>query len=672
MKAGRKWLGWCGQRPVFFLLLALLFALPFLDGGTHLAAEVLILILPFPLFLLGISQKELKWERIPNWLFLFWLLFLALVGLSVVGSASLLLSLPAFFQLLGIFLFFSLFLLTANEEGLKKGVSLILIVSFLLCLLSFHFLFPWTVKPASMNLVYATYGHSHLADYLLLAIPLILALFWKARRKKTKLIFSGLLVFYLISFILTFSRGAFLILPPVVFLLIYLSRPKAVLDKFFSWFVALIPFGLLLLVILFSLSPFGLEARFVQPGHWLVKQLVKPEFQARRVNYWQQAIEGFLNRPAFGFGWGTFEIIALRFQKVADGWSAYAHNFYLQVLGEAGLFAFFSFIAFIILSLYFSWRRVKKNKVNYYLLGVFGAILASSLHSFLDYDWHFPAIFLTFLFLLANLVSWHQQRTKEGPWAKLIKVSLLGLAFLVFLFGWSQLAGEYFYQTGDYQKALVISPWPPEKARKMGDKIFKDDFEQGEQIGKKLISLSSSDASMNYWLGDKYFDQNKLEEAVGYYQKAIIYDPLSNFSLYQKLGEIYDELGEEEKKEELYRFFFQKMERTKAYRSFNPRLAKALYFIGEDYLHQGRKKEAVYWWEKAVEPAPDWSYFHVELASLYFSLGKREEAELVLNNCVELLYPRKHCQEYLDKLVQGEKIETPGLLHADILKIPDF
>lgn len=672
MKVVRKWLGWCGQRPVFFLLLTFLFALPFLDGGTHLAAEVLILILPFPLFLLGISQKELKWERIPNWLFLFWLLFLAFVGLSVVGSASLLLSLPAFFQLIGIFLFFSLFLLTANEEGLKKGVSLILAVSFLLCLLSFHFFLPWTGKPASMNLVYATYGHNHLADYLLLTIPLALALFLRARRKKTKLIFSGLLVFYLISFILTFSRGAFLILPFIIFLLIFLSKPKAIFKKFLGWLLVLVPLGFLLLIVAFSLSPFGLEARFVQPGHWLVKQLVKPEFQARRVDYWQQAIEGFLNRPVFGFGWGTFELIALRFQKVTDGWSAYAHNFYLQVLGEAGLFAFLSFVAFIILSLYFSWRRVKKNKSNYYLLGIFGAILASSLHSFLDYDWHFPAIFLTFLFLLTNLVTWRHQQTKGVFFTKLLKTLLLGLAFLVFLFGWIQLAGEYFYQTGDYRKAIVISPWPLEKARKMGDKIFKDDFERGEHVGKKLISLSSSEPSMNYWLGDKYFDQNKLEEAAGYYQKAIIYDPLSNFSLYQKLGEIYGQLGEKEKKEELYQFFFQKMEKTKAYRSYNRRLAKVLYFIGEDYLYQGRKEEVVHWWERSIEPASDWSYFHIELASLYFSLGKREEAEIVLSNCVELPCPREHCQEYLDRLAQGEEFEPPGFLRTDILKIPDF
>ena len=48
------------QKPVFFLLIGTLGILPFLDGGTSLAAEVLILILPLPLFLLGLASGEIR------------------------------------------------------------------------------------------------------------------------------------------------------------------------------------------------------------------------------------------------------------------------------------------------------------------------------------------------------------------------------------------------------------------------------------------------------------------------------------------------------------------------------------------------------------------------------------------------------------------------------------
>lgn len=658
------------QNPVLFLLLGILGILPFLEGGTHIAAEVLILILPLPLFLLGLVSGEIDFKKLPGWLMIFWLIFLISVTTSVVASASQISSIPAFFQLLAIFLFFNLFLLTAGKESLQSAVWLIFLVSFLLSFLGFHYLLPWVEKPAAgMNLVYATYGHSHLADYLLLVIPFALTLFLAAKKEKPKFFFGGLLLFYLISFVLTFSRGAFLVLPPAILLLILLLKPKTAAKKLISWLFILVPIGLLLLILIFSLSSFGIEAKLAQPQHWLVKQIVKPSFQAKRLDYWRQALEGFLARPLFGFGWGTFEIVALRFQNVPAGWSSFTHSFYLQVLTEAGIFAFLSFLTFLFLSLHRIWQLIMKNKRNPFLLGGFGAILAPCLHSFVDYDWHFPAVFLTFLFLLANLLAWHKQGAKKILSLKLTRGLLIGLSILVFIFGWVQLAGEYFYQKGEYQKALAISPWSSVKARKMGDKLFEKNFTQGEQVGLKLISLSPQDPSMHYWLADKYYYAGQLEKAAEYYQKAIEYNPLGNFHLYQRLGEIYVQLGEEEKKDKLYQSFAQKLEKTKAYQEENSRLAKTLYFIGEEYLSQGREKEVASWWEKAYQAAPDWSYFYIDLASLYLDLNEPEKAESVLNTCLNFYYPKNHCQEYLERLSKGIDFEPPGFWRSQIKAI---
>ncbi len=106
------------KRPIFSLLLVFLFVLPFLEGGTHFAAEVLILILPLPLFLLGTATKEINWKKFFGWPIIFWLAFLVFIGISVINSASLLFSIPAFFQLLAIFLFFILFLSVLKKEDL--------------------------------------------------------------------------------------------------------------------------------------------------------------------------------------------------------------------------------------------------------------------------------------------------------------------------------------------------------------------------------------------------------------------------------------------------------------------------------------------------------------------------------------------------------------------------
>ncbi len=663
-------LGFIKKQPVFSVLLAFLFILPFLNGGTHFAAETLILILPLPLFLLGLVSREVQLNKIPYWLIFSWLAFLVFVGLSVINSTNQLFSIPAFFQLLAVFLFFILFLLTVNKESLKYAVGLVLAVSFLLCFLSFYYLLPGTIKPAPMNLIYASYGHSHLADYLLFTIPLVLALFWAAKRKKLKLFFGGLLLFYLVSFILTFSRGAFLALPPTILFLLLLYKPKTTINKFLSWLFVLVPFGILAIILFFSLSSIGISAKLTQPSHWLVKQLVKPSFQAKRLDYWQQALEGFLVRPLFGFGWGTFEIVALRFQKATAGWSNYTHSFYLQTLAEAGIFALLSFLGFLFLSFQRIWQLLIKNKRNPFLLGGFGAIIASSLHSLVDYDWHFPAVFLTFLFLLANLVAWRYQGSKKALSFGFSRKLLIGLAILVFVFGWVQLAGEYFYQKEDYQKALTISPWPPVRVRRIGTKIFEEDFAQGEQIGLKLISLSSQDPSMNYWLADKYY-YHKPEKAAELYHKAIIYNPLGNYHLYQRLGQIYVRLGQEEKRDEIYQFFSQKLEKTKAYLNKDSGLAKELYFIGEEYLSQGRKAETIRWWKMATDAAPEWSYFYIEVAGLYLELEEPIKAKAILEKCLGFYHPQKHCQEYLNRLSRGEEFESPGYWYSQILAIPD-
>lgn len=655
------------QNPVFCLLLGILGLLPFLNGGTHFAAGVLILILPLPFFLLGLASGEIKFSRLPNWLIFFWLAFLVFVGISVFTSTSQIFSIPAFFQLLAIFLFFNLFLLTAGKDSLRYSVWLVIVVSILLSLLSFYYLIPWTTKPSEMNLVYATYGHSHLADYLLLVIPFVLAYFLIAK-KQFKLLFGGLSLFYLLSFILTFSRGAFLVLPMAILSLILFLKPQTAAKRLISWLFVLIPLGVLLLILIYSLSSFGIEAKLAQPGHWLVKQIVKPEFQAKRVDYWRQALEGFRARPLFGFGWGTFEIVALRFQKETAGWSNFTHNWYLQTLAEAGVFAFLAFLGFLGFSFWRVWRLVLKD--NPLIIGGFGAILASSLHSLVDYDWHFPAIFLTFLFLLANLVSWKKKRENNLKFNKFYLWGLIFLSFLVFVFGWSQVIGEYFYQKGDYQKALFISPWPAVRVHQLGDKIFEKDFAQGEKIGQRILSMSKQDPSMNYWLADKYYYQGNLGKAAKYYQKAIEYNPLGNYRLYQRLGEIYIKIGQKEKKEELYQFFSQNLDKVKVEKE-DKSLAKTLYQIGQDYLKEGKKEETLFWWQKAPAWAPWWSYFYIEVANLYIELGDLHKAEDVLNNCLNFYYPKEHCQEYLEKLSKGMDFEPPGYWRSKILAIPD-
>lgn len=176
---------------------------------------------------------------------------------------------------------------------------------------------------------------------------------------------------------------------------------------------------------------------------------------------------------------------------------------------------------------------------------------------------------------------------------------------------------------------------------------------------------------MHYWLADRYLFHNDYEKAAEHYQKAIFFNPLGNYHLYERLDKIYEVLNKQEEREVIYQFLFQELERTEIYSKKNQTLAKTLYSIGEEYLSQGKKEEAVKWWQMATNAAPEWSYFYLETASLYLELEEPTKAELILEKCLGFYYPKEHCQEYLNKLSEGVNFELPGYWHSRILAIPD-
>lgn len=662
------------RRPAYLAALVFLAVLPFFDGGTNFLAEMILLLLPLPLFLLGISRQEFHFARLTGKVIIAYLLFLIFTGVSVFSSASQIFSIPAFFHSLAIFLFFLLFLLSARKDDFRLNFLWLVGVGVILSFLSFWYLLPWSVKPTTgMNLVYATYGHNHLAGYLALILPANFVLFLAAKGRRLKIFWGLLLALFLLSLMLTFSRGAFLVFPLVFFLLLR-SAGKLNLDrKVVGWLTVLLPVLMLLFIIGISYSQLGRRAREAAKDHWLVKQVVKPEVRASRFEYWQQGAEGFFARPLTGFGTGAFELVALRFQKRVAGWSNYAHNFYLQTLAESGIFAFLAFIGFLLLVFRPVLRRLRKKK-DPWLLGLLAALLTSALYAAWDYDWHFPAVFLTFLFLIASLLVYFSRGVNSNTPGRCTgkMVGVLLLAVLSFLFGVSQLASEWFYQKGNYLAAIQLAPWPAVRTRLIGNKIFEKDFSLGEAVGQRIMRLSAADPSMAAWLADRYYFAGDNNQAEKYYRLAIDGNPLGNWRLYRRLGGIYQDRGKLDQKERLYQEFLAKLGPMKKGEFANNALAKEAYLIGLEYVRDGRLPAAIPWWRLATNFSPEWSYFAVELANFYQALGQKTAAKAALEDCLKYEAPKIHCQSVLTAWENGQPPEGPGDYQRKILQIPDY
>jgi len=211
----------------------------------------------------------------------------------------------------------------------------------------------------------------------------------------------------------------------------------------------------------------------------------------------------------------------------------------------------------------------------------------------------------------------------------------------------------------------------PFKINKLSYQFLLEDKEQADK--GKLISwtifLNKEDNDVYLWLGDYYEKKGDLDKAVAFYQKAIDFAPLVNFEVYKKQLRVYEKLKKEEEREHLLLFLFEKIEDKGYLAGFSANLSKELYLTGEEYLKQGDWQKTAFWWEKTIRISPEWSYFYLELAGLYYQNGQPEKAKEVLERCVKRKEPSEHCQEYLNLQMTQFQSEKPGFWQEEILKI---
>jgi putative inorganic carbon (HCO3(-)) transporter len=102
---------------------------------------------------------------------------------------------------------------------------------------------------------------------------------------------------------------------------------------------------------------------------------------AKRFEYWQVAIEMFKQSPFWGQGLGVFMVY------LSDHYPGlpvfYAHNCFLQILAESGIFGLIAFVAFVSAVLYLGIKRYYLAKDPILLGGICG-IIGFLVHSFFD------------------------------------------------------------------------------------------------------------------------------------------------------------------------------------------------------------------------------------------------------------------------------------------------
>lgn len=182
----------------------------------------------------------------------------------------------------------------------------------------------------------------------------------------------------------TYSRGAWIGVLGSLFLMLLISRRLNVLLTL-----------ILFLTVIFLFSVFRNRLFFIfQLGG-----------DADRFKYWQAAISMFKENPFLGKGLGTF---MAHFAKYLPGtYISYAHNCFLQILAESGIFSLIAFLGFVCSVLYTGIRRFLSVRDPVLLGGICG-LAGFLIHSFFEvslYSLSLAVLFWLWLGMVAVLGS---------------------------------------------------------------------------------------------------------------------------------------------------------------------------------------------------------------------------------------------------------------------------
>jgi len=203
-------------------------------------------------------------------------------------------------------------------------------------------------------------------------------------------IFSGwkalslLAVLLNICLILTFSRGAWIGLFAGLFLLIFFPKKKEIF------------YVLVCNIMSFILIP-ALRLR--------VLGTFRTEGDAFRFTIWPVAISMIKENPFLGKGVGTFMAHFSRYPTNLN--PQYAHNCFLQIWAETGIFSLICFLLFTGLLLYRGIKKFRKDS-DPVLLGLVSGVFGFLVHSFFDtnlYSLQLATLFWVLMGMISAKVS---------------------------------------------------------------------------------------------------------------------------------------------------------------------------------------------------------------------------------------------------------------------------
>lgn len=487
-----------------------------------------------------------------------WIVFLGALVVSSSQTTIIPNTIFGLIQQLIVFLvfFYALFVVNIGKY-LQKTISVLIGVSILLVGISAAFyLFPTLAEHLPLNnMIFPSFGHNHLAEWLILVLPLS---WWRCFEKKS-VPYLAISLLFTVALWFSFGRIAIalgLIELLLVILVVY-SFQNTQISRLVKGFVLATLLGFVgLLAVVFVIRP---SSPLICQHTYLQKLLCKPVAHEDRTIYWSQAIAIWQERPLLGTGLGTFYDSDLKHVQRVGYQSAFAHNSVLHMLAETGLVGTVPFVVLVLVSLVTAAKvTIRSNKPIAYILLI--SLCLSFLNSLLDFSWSINTIYAGFFLLLALVVSMGLSQSEHRVTKRSKPGAVRVIAVLIVVTAGSLVVGSYFagsvlyrlqYRTGVKILPLELSQYfkhfrdqyvertigESEVARKQLFSVFHNDFEVLIQLMVHAESASEKSEylnrllDLNPWYGYSFFDADEYEAANGLERTVARTDDLLAFIL---------------------------------------------------------------------------------------------------------------------------------------------
>lgn len=677
-----------GQKNILITLFFVFLGISlFLGDGKQPLVDIFagINIVCLAVFTLLTQEKK---RNIPSKIQTAWVLLIGYFVFRTIFSDSVGYSISTTLRLCMGYVIFYLFYSFFDKKQLYSFTRALLLFCATTTVLSFtiHFFFPRVIigLPA-MNLLYAAYGHNHLASLLLITLPIIL---YEIQRKRSWL---NIGIFFLIVGGLTFSfgRGIYILLVAFFTILFFKQRLMFNFKSKLTYIILTLFFcaALVIPLIFFRNAATSQD----QSKDWFNRQLVKSEFSIKpRLYYWNQALAGFSNSPFFGSGPGTFYQTSKRFQKVPNSYSYFAHNFFLETLSETGLGG--TVLLLTLMSVLFTtiWRNLKQDVINVsrlYIPLALGLTL-TTIYSFFDFSLNFLIIWLIFWAICGILSPTQNTTPTKRSLHKFLGLCLVCMLFLSLSWGTALVLSNsqnpflksWMFYLAPYDAQFVLkylNDQTSDGSRKTATYIAYFFHKKNPEILTAIINQNPKlDTSLKKQIltdliqADKYRWEN-YERSLQFSilqndQKEtahIIEETLKNFfsekinldehKLYLKEPGI------------LMSFTSTTAESLYKHQDFETFAMKLYYLFGKSYLSTNTTRTE-YFWRLAYKMHPQLGLLHAELAALnFYLLGDKTEAQNLISECRTLVEPKMHCSQLLPNL---SNLTRPGDLEHYVLR----